>query len=154
MPNPNGKWVVLAARKIIKEASCSPGMKIFLITALLFTSLFSVVEASEWSLTEKDSSREVSLKKGDRLLVQLAANPTTGYSWNLQIMGDNILSQGKSQYKPSDKSGNLVGSGGTEIWKFRAQHPGSTRLDFSYARPWEKGVFPVRILHFPVTVKL
>jgi inhibitor of cysteine peptidase len=129
-------------------------MKIFLMSALLFASLFSVVEASEWRLTDKEASREIIVQKGDRLLVELPANPTTGYSWNLQLQGDNILSQGKSQYKPSDKSGNLVGSGGTEIWKFRAQHPGSTRLDFSYARPWEKGVLPVRILHFPVTVKL
>jgi predicted secreted protein len=129
-------------------------MKIFLMTALLFASLFSVVEASEWRLTDKEASREIIVQKGDRLLVELAANPTTGYSWSLHLQGDKILSQGKSGYRLSDKSGNLVGSGGTEIWKFRAQHPGSTRLDFSYARPWEKGVLPVRILHFPVTVKL
>ena len=129
-------------------------VRIPLLCSFLLLQFFTEwAEASQITLRESDQGTRVFVSQGDLLQVQLHSNRTTGYSWNLQIMGDKILHQEKLGYQPSDKSGTLIGSGETEIWKFRAQQAGSTRLDFFYARPWEKGVPPVRMLHYPVTVK-
>lgn len=126
-------------------------MKFLLMSLLLFISLVTGASAAMPVLTEKDAGREVILKKGWEFLVRLPANPTTGYSWNFSISPSDILIQKKpSRYLPSDSSGKLLGSGGMECWRFRFTRPGIARLSFAYARPWEKGVPPVRRLNFSV----
>lgn len=128
-------------------------MKIALIAVVLFLSLIPVMGASEITLTEQDASREVLLKKGELLVVRLPANPTTGYSWNLRISDKGILNQENADYHPSQNNGKRVGAGGEQYWKFRARKSGTTKLLFSYARPWEKGVPPSSQYQWNVMVK-
>jgi len=47
----------------------------------------------------------------------------------------------------------MVGVGGTEIWRFRAVKVGRQTLRLDYARPWETGVAPVKIVSFNVVVQ-
>ena len=73
--------------------------------------------------------------------IQLSSNPTTGYSWALDSYDHRFLTLVRHQYIPS--SPQLIGSGGHEIWTFKALSivfavPNRTTvIKLIYARPWE-----------------
>ena len=86
-----------------------------------------------------DQSRPIEVKKGMEFGILLEANHTTGYCWEILDGGDkNIVELVESDYKVTDEG--KVGSGGREVWTFRAKSPGKTRISFRYARAWEKDV--------------
>jgi inhibitor of cysteine peptidase len=131
---------------------------LFLMKSLLLSTLMILfatgAKAGMPILTEQDTVREVILKNGVEFVVRLPANPTTGYSWSMTVSPSDLLRQEKAPlYLPSDHMGKLVGSGGYECWRFRFVKQGSAKLSFSYARPWEKGVPPVRRLDFTISAK-
>jgi inhibitor of cysteine peptidase len=129
-------------------------MKLPLILTLLLILPIAGSSAALPALTEKDAGREVILQKGREFLVRLPANPTTGYSWNLSVMPSDILIQKRPpQYQPVEPQGKFLGSGGFERWHFRFTKPGIARLSFAYARSWEKGVSPVRVVKLNVITK-
>ena len=47
----------------------------------------------------------------------------------------------------------LIGSGGVSKWNFKALKPGKTIISFQYSRSWEKGIPPIKIADFEVTVR-
>ncbi|MCC5792945.1 MAG: protease inhibitor I42 family protein [Legionellaceae bacterium] len=72
--------------------------------------------------------------------VRLAANPTTGYQWSLLRYNQSLLHFESSQYiRPQN---NRMGAGGSMEYTFRLKavdwYPAQTRLEYRYARPWEK----------------
>jgi len=81
----------------------------------------------------EDCRDHIEVAAGERLDIVLPANPTTGYSWQVEADGAYLalLSQ---EFEPS---GPGVGAGGQEAFQFRALQPGSTDLRFHYRRPWE-----------------
>jgi inhibitor of cysteine peptidase len=94
----------------------------------------------------------VSLAPGEILVLELHSNPTTGYSWQILEVDDLLLrSTGEPEYRPDSNAQELVGSGGTEVFRFEAVASGETTLALGYARPWEKSeqpleTFTVRVL--------
>lgn len=128
-------------------------VKILLISVLFVALPITASIASEPILTEVTSDKAITLQQGAILTLKLPANPTTGYSWSMRALPKGIVSQEKeSRYESGQTNGHCVGTGGMEIWKFRGEKPGVTKLVFSYARPWEKGVPPVRVLEQTVIV--
>jgi predicted secreted protein len=102
------------------------------------------------TVTEKDSGKNVGLAVGDRLIVRLKSNPTTGYSWMAVKLSSAALKQvGKPKYEsdPDPKPG----SGGTDVFTYDAAKAGKATLVFTYQRPWEKKP-PTQKLTFNVTV--
>jgi inhibitor of cysteine peptidase len=72
--------------------------------------------------------------------LQLASNPTTGYSWYIVSYDDNLLELTSHAFQAPKKG--MIGAGGTEAWKFKAtdaafQAPCFTTIKMIYARPWE-----------------
>jgi len=130
------------------------GMKRLLCGTLCSMLLVGWAAAAQLDLTEAENGKDILLDRGDLLLVHLPSNRTTGYGWRavsskpgkLEELGKPALNQPKS-------SRGLVGAGGVETWTFRAAASGRTTLAFSYARPWETGVPPVRTLSWPVTIR-
>ncbi len=103
------------------------------------------------TVTGDFDGKEVSLVSGQTLEVSLAANPTTGYQWELGALDQTILAQvGEPEFRPAAESGNIVGAGGNSIWRFVAKAPGGTELRMGYARPWEQGSEPAE--HFTLKV--
>lgn len=99
-------------------------------------------------------TKEVSLAPGDKLVIKLGSNPTTGYRWGENPANSNaaVLKQTKHEYASSNaksKDGEpMAGAGGTEIWTFDAVKAGEAALDFSYGRPWqggEKGTWTLKL---------
>lgn len=125
-----------------------------LLVCLLLVSISSRSHAAELVLLEGDAGEKACLRKGDMLTVKLPANPTTGYSWSHSFSRTSFLeSLSNATYKPDKNDGGMVGGGGVEIWKFRAVRVGNLELHFSYARPWEHGIAPLRSISWSVVIK-
>ena len=99
-------------------------------------------------------SGEVTLRVDGELTVALAANPSTGYTWEVSGAADPaVLEQvGEPVYEASPTDTMVVGSGGTMTFEFRAVGAGTTTLELAYLRPWEEGVEPVDTVTIDVTV--
>lgn len=97
---------------------------------------------------------DVTLRVDGELTVALAANPTTGYTWEVSGAPDPaVLEQvGEPVYEATPTDTMVVGSGGVMTFQFRATGPGTTTVELVYRRPWEEGVEPVDTVIIDVTV--
>ena len=96
---------------------------------------------------EKDQF--LSVRVGQIFKVELKANPTTGYLWQVDPAKAKglIAESGKSFY---ERQGELVGSGGIEAFTFKAEAEGIGDIVFIYERPWEA----IAIKKYILTVKI
>ena len=81
-----------------------------------------------------DAFQPITANAGETFDIVLSANPTTGYRWNLigeldanvvELVGQDYISQ-----QPV-----LVGSGGVDVWTFRAINAGDTTIVLGYYPP-------------------
>ncbi len=90
-------------------------------------------------ITESDDGKNISLKNGETFYLRLKENPTTGYSWELNLsQGLNNVSD--NYYPPESSNDNkqpLVGAGGVHVWELKAVTEGSQQVKGIYKRPWE-----------------
>lgn len=90
-------------------------------------------------ITEADNGTSISLENGSTFYLKLKENPTTGYSWELNLsQGLNNIS---GEYYPEQPEGTkqpLVGAGGVHLWEIKAVSKGSQQVTGIYKRPWEK----------------
>lgn len=90
-------------------------------------------------ITEADNGKNISLKNGETFYLRLKENPTTGYSWELNL--SQGLSNVSDKYYPPEPSKDntqpLVGAGGVHIWEIKAVTEGSQQVKGIYKRPWE-----------------
>ncbi|MCX6092330.1 MAG: protease inhibitor I42 family protein [Candidatus Bipolaricaulota bacterium] len=101
-------------------------------------------------LTNLDLGAQVALRTGDRLMVQLAGNPTTGYSWtNTLIYEYAVVRETEEAEYRSDST--LIGAGGLFVFRYQAVDAGMQDFLFGYARPWET-VEPIETLALSVSV--
>ena len=96
----------------------------------------------------------VVVRQGAPFVINLSADPTTGYGWMLTSdPGSAVWLIGGPDYTPDPIPAGLMGFGGTTTYRFRAQAPGTTQLEFAYRRSWEKDVSPAKVVRYDVTVK-
>lgn len=106
------------------------------------------------SVTSTDRGREMVLTTGQRLVVSLAANPTTGYQWTVTDGAEAVLaSVGEHVYTQDAAAPGMVGVGGTDVWTFTATQPGRGTLRLAYGRSFEPGEAPAETFEVPVTVR-
>ncbi|MDY0129288.1 MAG: protease inhibitor I42 family protein [Methanosarcina vacuolata] len=90
-------------------------------------------------ITEADNGTSISLENGSTFFLKLKENPTTGYSWELNLsQGLNNISG--EYYPPEQPEGikqPLVGAGGVHLWEIKAVSKGSQQVMGIYKRPWE-----------------
>ncbi len=103
-------------------------------------------------ISESDSPGEVTLRIGDRLMVLLAGNPTTGYSWSVPVVYGYEPLQESAGVEYRQSPGGLLGAGGQFLYRYWAIDAGTQAFSFSYARPWET-TGPIATLAFTVTVR-
>ena len=93
------------------------------------------------------------VRKGETFRVELEANPTTGYLWDMRLKAGKatLVSQ---EYTSGAPPGSLViGSGGVETFVFRAEETGQIQLEAEYSRPWEKNAKSAVTQRFDITVR-
>ena len=97
-------------------------------------------------------SKEITIAEGTELIVKLASNPSTGYSWTQPtIESPDILTQTGSEYVAP--AGNALGTAGTQAWTFKASGRGSSIVEMEYGRPWEGGEKGEWTFRLAVTVR-
>lgn len=91
---------------------------------------------------------EVYVGKGTDFSISLKGNPTTGYTWVLlnpeesskYLKATNLKEKNQGEYVIDKQNLELVGAGGTFVFKFDALEStdDATPLKFAYLRLWEK----------------
>ncbi|MFI9509815.1 protease inhibitor I42 family protein [Nocardia sp. NPDC052566] len=105
------------------------------------------------TVTDADNGQERQLLAGQKLMVTLPSNPSTGYSWTVLDLDPTVLKQeGDPEFRADPKVPVAPGSGGFSTWTFVGNAAGITRLNLDYARPWEQGMEPAQ--KFSLTIKV
>jgi len=89
---------------------------------------------TEFCLGEADAGRELTLRAGDLVRVELKENPTTGYLWSptpetagaFEIVSDQRV------------LGGAPGAASLRVFVFRVRTPGELRLELVLSRPWSR----------------
>jgi len=139
-----------ARRAVLRPATLPPGVALVVgaalpigVVLLLLAGRPATGRGSEMgsppmsttTLTLADSGRAVDLRVGDRLVLQLEENPTTGYRWALEPFDQEVMSLDDVEYTPAREGG--LGGGGQRAWTFSTRKPGTAALQLKLWRPWE-----------------
>ncbi len=89
-------------------------------------------------LTKDDAGATVAVGTGEKILIALPGNPTTGYRWDPSTEpSEGVLAPiPGADYRPDS---SLIGAGGTFFFRYAAAKAGVAALNFVYHRPWEEG---------------
>lgn len=96
-----------------------------------------------------DPAQTVTVGAGERFVITLGSNATTGYSWQAPER-TSVVSLTSHRYEAPASS--LAGAPGKEHFEFTARSPGKESLVFHYLRPWEKDVSPAKTATFTIEV--
>lgn len=120
-----------------------------------FIALFMLVACNkELELKQSDSGLTIELDKGQKAVIRLSENPTTGYGWIFEIEPKKQKTISVISSKFIAGTSELIGSGGTREYKFKAHKAGKTFIHGYYVRPWEKLDKETALqVHYEVEVK-
>ncbi len=79
-----------------------------------------------------ETQRSVTLPAGEVFVLELAENPTTGYRWEIDVVGP--VERIDDSYAVVDPG---VGGGGRRTFSFRANEKGSATVHAVLRRRWE-----------------
>jgi len=106
-----------------------------LLTCWLLSASTLLAAEATITVTKEQGGREIALKVGNILRVELPGKGGTGYLWVLQ---DTLAPYLKLLDQATQKVGEpRPGSPVMEIWRFKAERPGVTEIKIAYYRPWE-----------------
>ena len=91
-----------------------------------------------------------SMPEQNTATIELAGNPTTGYTWVYTMSPEGIVREVSNDYIV-DRA-DLIGSGGKFIYVFESITEGVTELIFSYLRVWEVDIPAVETLIYNAIV--
>jgi inhibitor of cysteine peptidase len=98
-----------------------------------------------------ESSTSIEVASGGKFEIDLAANDTTGYTWNKNEVYDKAyLELVESKYKTAEPV--RPGSPGTQVYIFKALKPGATTVKMTNKRSWES-TSSDKTLTFNVNIK-
>jgi inhibitor of cysteine peptidase len=89
---------------------------------------------------DKHLNRVANVHVGDTIILTLGSNPTTGFTWPdiVKISNEEILKQTDHKFIRLRQLQN-IGASGKDIWTFKANKKGTTKISLDYSRPWEGG---------------
>ncbi|MGZ6942896.1 MAG: protease inhibitor I42 family protein [Acidimicrobiia bacterium] len=100
---------------------------------------------SDKPVTPKNGST-VNARVGKDLVVRLASNPTTGYSWSVKNTGAGVKFVSSSYEAPKN---NAAGAPGQQLLTFTPTKTGTWKVGLKYERPFAPGE-PGKSLTFSV----
>jgi predicted secreted protein len=101
---------------------------------ILFPSPLPAADAT-LTVTKEQFGREISLKAGEILQIELPSRGGTGYSWFVEAFGAPYLKLISETVQQVGES--RPGSPVMQVWRFKAERPGSCDIKLAYYRPWE-----------------
>ncbi|MBR6204372.1 MAG: protease inhibitor I42 family protein [Candidatus Methanomethylophilaceae archaeon] len=85
---------------------------------------------------------------GKPYVVELKANPTTGFRWSVADDGGLKVDE---RYVPDSRNKRICGSGGRTVYSLSADSPGEYRFVAQYGRSWES--HPIKSIEVVLLVK-
>ena len=97
----------------------------------------AATHGAETTLGDADTGKTIPLHVDDKLTVRLESNATTGYGWRTkERKGESLVTVGKQpEYVPDAAAPGVVGSGGHDLFRYKATKKGKETLGFVYIRP-------------------
>ena len=117
----------------------------FLICSLV---LWGCTQSAQFS----DPAQPIEVVAGNQFQIVLDSNPTTGYHWEFVEEVDGSVIQFVSKDYNADEP-VMPGSGGTDVWTFKALVAGETHITLGYYSPSNDPEPPQQTITFTVTVK-
>ena len=106
------------------------------------------------TLADVPSGEQVTLQRDQEMVLELAANPSTGYRWQIELTASAVLDKiGDEQFVPASGPGGAVGAGGMTVWHFRAARTGTDLLRLVYRRPFERNVPAAKSVVYTINVR-
>ncbi|HQA80545.1 MAG: Chagasin family peptidase inhibitor I42 [Euryarchaeota archaeon ADurb.BinA087] len=131
-------FVVLAALLILSGCTTQPtGTPTATPTATTVpTTTFPIneVDMAVYNETANNTTVEIPVGSGG-LIVRLAENPSTGYSWNATVTSGLTIVD--DAYEAGVASQGMVGAPGTHYWILSGTAAGQQKFSAIYMRPWE-----------------
>jgi len=98
-------------------------------------------------------NQETKVAVGGTLTVSLESNPTTGFEWMLIGITDETVLEEEGHEFVAPETEAPPGTGGEEVWTFKALKEGKSTIGIEYRRPWKQGVEPDKVFVLTVVVK-
>ena len=106
------------------------------------------------TLADVPSGEQVTLQRDQEMILELAANPSTGYRWQIELTASAVLDKiGDEQFLPASSSSGAVGGGGMSVWHFRAARTGTDLLRLVYRRPFERNMPAAKSVVYTINVR-
>ncbi len=120
-----------------------------LFPLLLIAGLAARAHAVTVKLSEADGPEvALSLHVGDRIRVELPAQPSTGFRWNLATrLSPHLLAVGSTVRESS----GLMGGPGVQSYTWQVLQPGEDTVVLQYNRSFEPAVAPARTYSLHIT---
>jgi inhibitor of cysteine peptidase len=123
------------------------------VLCLLLAAALGLTACSKAAIkTYSEAETDIKVEVNAEFSLTLAANPTTGYSWEADYDKD-LLELVKDDYQADQTTEGLVGSGGTQFYQFKALKAGQTQILLTYLRPWETSSDDNKKVTYTVTIK-
>jgi inhibitor of cysteine peptidase len=128
---------------ILSEVNMAKNFVKLSLFLMLFAVLLAACGKKDMSIGRAENGGKVELTTGQTLIVSLDANPTTGYSWEIDSVDATFLKLKSDPefVQPPDNGTPLMGAGGTQVFRFEALKAG------------EKDVPPINTYTLTMTVK-
>lgn len=89
-------------------------------------------------VTEENNGTTINLENEETFYLRLKENPTTGYSWQLNLSeGLSLISDEYIPPESKESKQPLVGAGGVRLWEIKAVSEGSQQITGIYKQSWE-----------------
>jgi inhibitor of cysteine peptidase len=107
---------------------------------------------SETSITIAEHEKQINVKAGGEFKIIIEANPTTGYHWEIVGALDESMMQFVSRdYRASEPA--LIGSGGNDVWVFKALAAGTSTITLGYYPPSNDPVEPEQTIEITIVAE-
>jgi len=99
-----------------------------------------------------DAGKTIEVAAGNEFKIVIESNPSTGYHWEMiGELEESLLQFVSSEYRADEPV--APGSGGKEVWTFKALAPGEAAIVLGYYPPSNDAVEPAQTVTFTVVVK-
>ena len=112
-----------------------PRIMWLLLTGLMLSPSPLLAADATITVTKEQAGREIALKVGNILRIELPGKGGTGYSWLVEDTFApylKLMDQTTRQLKEGRPGGPVM-----QVWRFKAEQPGACEIKMAYYRPWE-----------------
>lgn len=94
----------------------------------------------------------VTVRNGAPLVVSLSPDPSFGYGWVLKTAGPGLAVIGGPDVTTNPKPPSIMGVPDATTFRFRANAPGTTVVEFAWVAPPGQSVASERTVRYDVTI--